>query len=126
MDVSASFRRVLPVALCAGALLAGCSEQRGSGPRGSSGVVLTYWPAPNPQEILLADSLVRVWNRLHPEIRVEMQPIPVSISTEEVLLAAIAGKTTPTSVPISGPGRSMITRRQADSCGSTRSRILIR
>ena len=95
MDVSASFRRVLPVALCAGALLAGCSEQRGSGPRGSSGVVLTYWPAPNPQEILLADSLVRVWNRLHPEIRVEMQPIPVSISTEEVLLAAIAGKTTP-------------------------------
>jgi len=33
MDVSASFRRVLPVALCAGALLAGCSEQRGSGPR---------------------------------------------------------------------------------------------
>jgi multiple sugar transport system substrate-binding protein len=95
MDVNSCVRRVLPVALTAAALLSGCHEQHGSGPRGSSGVVLTYWPAPNPQEILLADSLVRVWNRLHPEIRVEMQPIPVSISTEEVLLAAIAGKTTP-------------------------------
>lgn len=58
-------------------------------------VELTYWPAPNQQEVQLADSLVRKWNRLHPTIRVRMQPIPVSQSTEEVLLAAIAGKTTP-------------------------------
>lgn len=56
---------------------------------------MTYWPAPNQQEVQLADSLVRMWNRLHPTVRVRMQPIPVSQSTEEVLLAAIAGKTTP-------------------------------
>lgn len=65
--------------------------------RASSGafIELTYWPAPNQQEVRLADSLVTKWNRLHPGIRVRMQPIPVSQSTEEVLLAAIAGKTTP-------------------------------
>ena len=58
-------------------------------------IELTYWPAPNPQEVQLADSIVKEWNRLHPNIHVKMQPIPVSQSTEEVLLAAIAGKTTP-------------------------------
>ncbi len=58
-------------------------------------VTLTYWPAPNPQEMELADSLVRVWNRNNPTVRVRMQAIPVGQSTEEVLLAAIAANTTP-------------------------------
>ena len=95
MDVSQWIRPCLPAVFCAAALVPGCNERQGAGPGGSPGIVLTYWPAPNPPEILLADSLVRVWNRMHPEIRVVMQPIPVSISTEEVLLAAIAGRTTP-------------------------------
>ncbi|HTK80924.1 MAG TPA: extracellular solute-binding protein [Bacteroidota bacterium] len=73
--------------------LGGCSDHRESAQ--ISSMELTYWPAPNPEEIRLADTLVGVWNRLHPDIRVRMQPIPVSQSTEEVLLAAIAGKTTP-------------------------------
>ncbi len=83
------------LASCLCLLPVSCGEKRGSGegPRGP--VTLTYWPAPNPQEIQLADTLVRLWNRLHPDIHVVMQPIPVSQSTEEVLLAAIAGKTTP-------------------------------
>ena len=73
----------------------GCSRER-STPQGASGeVTITYWPAPSIQEIQLADSIVHEWNRLHPDIHVRMQPIPVSQSTEEVLLAAIAGKTTP-------------------------------
>ncbi len=58
-------------------------------------VTLTYWAAPNPQEMELADSLVRVWNKNNPNIRVRLQSIPVGQSTEEVLLAAIAAKTTP-------------------------------
>jgi multiple sugar transport system substrate-binding protein len=58
-------------------------------------VELTYWPAPNAQEVELADSVVKAWNARHPGIHVVMQPIPVNQSTEEVLLAAIAGKTTP-------------------------------
>ena len=74
----------------------GCSDRKSSERATSDKVIeLTYWPAPNPQEVQLADTLVRRWNRLHPRIQVRMQAIPVSQSTEEVLLAAIAGKTTP-------------------------------
>lgn len=75
---------------------AGCSDRRSAEDRNRGPVVeLTYWPAPNTQEIDLADSLVRIWNARYPLIQVRMQPIPVSQSSEEVLLAAIAGKTTP-------------------------------
>jgi len=86
-------KTLLPVILLI--INCGCHDdtpqtERSGGPR-----VLTYWPAPNAQEVELADSLVRVWNRTHPDVQVRMQPIPVSQSTEEVLLAAIAGKTTP-------------------------------
>ncbi len=76
--------------------LSACSERRdSSAPHDAAAITLTYWPAPNPEEIQLADSIVKMWNRMHPLIQVRMQPIPVSQSTEEVLLAAIAGKTTP-------------------------------
>lgn len=56
---------------------------------------LIYWPAANAQEIELATLAAREWNTLHPRIPVTVQPIPESQSTEEVLLAAIVGKTTP-------------------------------
>ncbi|MDZ7373773.1 MAG: extracellular solute-binding protein [candidate division KSB1 bacterium] len=71
---------------------AACSERGGS--RAGRGR-LVYWPAANPQEVELARKLVDEWNRLHPDIPVEMQPVPESQSTEEVLLTAIAGRTTP-------------------------------
>jgi len=90
------YERLAPaLCICVALLLAGCGDTRKSSPTDNSPVVLTYWPAPNVQEVQLADSLVRLWNRTHPDILVRMQPIPVSQSTEEVLLAAIAGKTTP-------------------------------
>lgn len=72
-----------------------CSRERVIENSVAGAIELTYWPAPNVQEIQLADSIVREWNRRNPSIHVRMQPIPVSQSTEEVLLAAIAGKTTP-------------------------------
>jgi len=88
-----------PVTVMLSVVLSVCTTMIGCAGGNSSpemrGIELTYWPAPNQQEVQLADSLVKVWNLLHPEIRVRMQPIPVSQSTEEVLLAAIAGKTTP-------------------------------
>ena len=93
MDVTRTLVRGAVIAC--GALGLACGPRPGTGPANGAGITLTYWPAPNPQEIQLADTLVRIWNTLHPEIHVDMQPIPVSISTEEVLLAAIAGKTTP-------------------------------
>ncbi len=90
-----NFRFLLSLSLLAFLGLC-CTEHRASEQNGSGAVVeLSYWPAPNPQEVQLADTLVRIWNQLHPDIHVSMQPIPVSQSTEEVLLAAIAGKTTP-------------------------------
>ena len=76
-------------------LCSGCGARDERASTRTEAVELTYWPAPNPQEVRLADSLVRLWNARHPEIQVRMQPIPVSQSTEEVLLAAIAGGTTP-------------------------------
>ncbi|HBY19156.1 MAG: Extracellular solute-binding protein family 1 [Marinimicrobia bacterium 46_47] len=61
-----------------------------------SGIIqLTYWCSSNQNEINLAQELVDQWNAEHPDIQVILQPIPASQSSEEVLLAAIAGKTTP-------------------------------
>ena len=92
-----SYKLILSVLILSSLLVQpGCSDRREPEQRAPDKVVeLTYWPAPNPQEVQLADTLVREWNLLHPGIHVSMQPIPVSQSTEEVLLAAIAGKTTP-------------------------------
>ena len=56
---------------------------------------LTYWCAANPLETKLAKELVQSWNVMHPNIPVMLQPLPASQSSEEVLLAAIAGGTTP-------------------------------
>ncbi len=58
-------------------------------------VRLTYWPSSNPEEIELATSIVDEWNRTHPYIQVDMQPLPASQSSEEVLFTAVAAKTTP-------------------------------
>ncbi len=88
-------RSILAALLVMCGMSNGCSDRGDSVHGDNSSAVITYWPAPNTQEIQLADTLVRIWNAMHPEIQVRMQPIPVSQSTEEVLLAAIAGKTTP-------------------------------
>lgn len=80
------------LALGVGALLCGCR----SGPRGKAGHEgLVYWPAANAQEIELAGLAAAEWNAAHPDMPVTVQPIPESQSTEEVLLAAVVGKTTP-------------------------------
>src|ERR1041384_4463528 len=87
--------RAVIIAALSMMLVSGCGRENQSASDSGETTELTYWPAPNTQEIELADSLVRAFNLLHPGIHVRMQPIPVSQSTEEVPLAAIAGKTTP-------------------------------
>lgn len=57
--------------------------------------VLTYWPAANPIEVRLAQTLATRWNSEHPDIQVRVQPLPAGRSSEEVLLAAIVGRATP-------------------------------
>ncbi len=74
-------------------LLASCSGEHGQTGLKPQGLV--YWPAANTQEITLAKQAAAIWNARHPEVAVTVQPIPESQSTEEVLLAAVVGKTTP-------------------------------
>ncbi|MFQ5739889.1 MAG: extracellular solute-binding protein [Acidobacteriota bacterium] len=61
----------------------------------ASAVRIKYWSATNPNEVELARQIARDWKAQHPHILVEVEPIPASISSEEVLLASIAGGTTP-------------------------------
>ncbi|MFQ6617459.1 MAG: extracellular solute-binding protein [Fidelibacterota bacterium] len=67
-------------------------------------VVLKYWPSSNPNEIALAKDIVKRWNETHQDIKVKMQPLPAGRSSEEILLAAIVGKTTPDISSIIWPG----------------------
>ena len=56
---------------------------------------LIYWCANNQYEIDLAQKIVAQWNDLHPDVLVEYQPVPEGQSSEEVILAAVVGQTTP-------------------------------
>src|SRR5262245_32384330 len=60
----------------------------------SSRPELLYWSANNPYEQELAREIVAKWHALHPDKRVHYQPIPEGQSSEEVILAAIVGRTT--------------------------------
>lgn len=60
-----------------------------------SGSKLTYWSSNNPEEIQFADSIVTEWNKLNPGERIFTQAVPEGRSSEEVILAAVVGKTTP-------------------------------
>ncbi|MGI8582742.1 MAG: extracellular solute-binding protein [Chitinophagaceae bacterium] len=56
---------------------------------------LLFWVSNNNQEIKLCNLITENWNNAHPETPVHMQPIPEGQSSEEVILAAVVGKTTP-------------------------------
>jgi len=84
--------RILFLFLTSVLIIIACSNSTSE--RGSV-VEIAYWPSANQQEIDLAKELVRKWNSVHPEVHVTMQPLPESRSSEEVLLAAIAGGTAP-------------------------------
>lgn len=54
-----------------------------------------YWASNNTDEITYARYIVEQWNRLHPDRPVKFQPVPEGQSSEEVILAAVVGGTTP-------------------------------
>ena len=56
---------------------------------------LLFWCSNNNQEIKLSNVITENWNHTHPEAPVHMQPVPEGQSSEEVILAAVVGKTTP-------------------------------
>lgn len=84
----------LLAALLVGALaavpIAGATQKAGAG-----AVSIDFWCSSNPQEIEFARAVVGKWNAARSDIKVVLQPLPASRSTEEALLAAIAAKTTP-------------------------------
>ena len=63
--------------------------------RDSQKDALIYWSANNPDEIDFARYIVNKWNKQFPDEPVQFQPVPEGRSSEEVILAAVVGKTTP-------------------------------
>ncbi|MGB3075444.1 MAG: extracellular solute-binding protein, partial [Chitinophagales bacterium] len=56
---------------------------------------LLFWCSNNPREIAFGTQWTTSWNTLHAESPVHIQPVPEGNSSEEVILAAVVGKTTP-------------------------------
>ncbi len=56
---------------------------------------LLFWCSNNAAEIKLCNNITATWNRNNPSAQVHIQPIPEGQSSEEVILAAVVGKTTP-------------------------------
>lgn len=56
---------------------------------------LIYWSSNNTQEIDFARVMVAEWNKENPQRQVSFQPVPEGQSSEEIILAAVVGKTTP-------------------------------
>ena len=77
-------------------LLIGCASFRTTESNEAGGPVsLTYWSATNAQELEFAQQVAGEWNRQHPEVQIRVEPVPAGQSSEEVILAAIASRTTP-------------------------------
>ena len=70
-------------------LLSSCSKQN------KSKYLLTYWSSNNTYEIKYSKIIVAQWNKAHPDKLIKYQPVPEGQSSEEVILAAVVGKTTP-------------------------------
>ena len=56
---------------------------------------LEYWSSNNIGEITFSQKIVDEWNLTHPDLSLKYQPIPEGQSSEEIVLAAVVGKTTP-------------------------------
>lgn len=69
--------------------LAGCSSQNSGNDH-----TLSYWSSNNNSEIIFSKRMVNKWNALHPTEMVHYQPVPEGQSSEEIILAAVVGKTT--------------------------------
>ncbi|HEX2961532.1 MAG TPA: extracellular solute-binding protein [Ignavibacteriales bacterium] len=61
----------------------------------TSGKGMLYWSSNNSDEITFARLVVQQWNRLNPDKPLRFQPVPEGQSSEEVVLAAVVGGTTP-------------------------------
>ena len=65
---------------------------------------IEYWCASNTFELEFAKYVVDLWNSDSTHRHIKLQPIPEGQSSEEMLLAAIVGKTTPDIYSDTWPG----------------------
>ncbi len=56
---------------------------------------LLFWSSNNAQEITFTRQMAARWNEKYPDKLIRVQPIPEGQSSEEIILAAVVGKTTP-------------------------------
>lgn len=63
--------------------------------RSGSDKELLFWSSNNAQEITFTRQMIDNWNEEHPDHLIRHQPVPEGQSSEEIILAAVVGKTTP-------------------------------
>jgi multiple sugar transport system substrate-binding protein len=56
---------------------------------------ILYWCSNNSDEIEFAKVITDEWNKNNPEKKIKFQPVPEGRSSEEIILAAVVGNTTP-------------------------------
>ncbi|HEY2726334.1 MAG TPA: extracellular solute-binding protein, partial [Parafilimonas sp.] len=56
---------------------------------------LLFWCSNNAGEINFSTAFTNAWNKTHADVSIHIQPVPEGQSSEEVILAAVVGKTTP-------------------------------
>ncbi|HEX9253780.1 MAG TPA: extracellular solute-binding protein, partial [Ignavibacteriaceae bacterium] len=71
-------------------VLTGCNNNN----QNSRDAIL-YWCSNNSDEIKFAKDITENWNKNNPNQQVKYQPVPEGRSSEEIILAAVVGNTTP-------------------------------
>jgi len=56
---------------------------------------LLFWSSNNAPEMEFTQKVIRDWNQAHPDEQIDFQPVPEGQSSEEIILAAVVGRTTP-------------------------------
>ncbi len=56
---------------------------------------LLFWSSNNAGEIAFSEDRAEAWNSNNPSTTIQYQPVPEGQSSEEIILAAVVGKTTP-------------------------------
>lgn len=88
-------------AICAMALVgviccsAATCLRRATAPPSDDVITLVYWSATNAQELEFARRVADEWNARQAKTKVRVEPVPAGQSSEEVILAALASRTTP-------------------------------
>ena len=78
------------------ASLSNCTPSRSADPTlADDRITLTYWCATNPDEVRFATETAAEWNSEHPKVQIKVEVVPAGQSSEEVVLAAVASRTTP-------------------------------